>query len=98
MKMLLHFPVEQYGFIEVEEDIGSIEEAFDVYHISAKFYKSGEGISVKDFNDALDTYLVKETGNTEQYLSMSKQQQDVFQEIKKALARIKSREGKPVIS
>jgi hypothetical protein len=49
----------------------------------------GEGISDSEFNAALDRYLTEGTGETDTYVRMNKKQQHVFQEIKKALKRIK---------
>lgn len=84
----MHVPVEQYGYIGITEFDGTVEEAADLYHEIKEALKPKIGISVKDFNKALDQYLKDGTGNTEVYLSMSPAQKAVFQEIKKSVGRI----------
>jgi len=49
---------------------------------------TGEGISVQEFNVALDRYLTDGTGELDTYVRMSKKQQHVFQEVKKSFKRL----------
>jgi hypothetical protein len=52
---------------------------------------SGEGISVDEFNAALDRYLTDGTGQLDLFVRMSKKQQYVFQEVKKSFNRLNKR-------
>jgi hypothetical protein len=52
---------------------------------------SGDGIPVEEFNAALDRYLTDGTGETDVFVRMSRKQQHVFQEIKKAFNRLNKR-------
>jgi len=79
-----HIPTEQYGFVEVEEEVDTTEQAISRYNELA----GGEGLERKEFNEALDRYLNKGDGVTEIYLKMNRKQQDLFQELKKAFKRI----------
>ena len=50
--------------------------------------ESEEGVSVSEFNAALDRYLLDGTGETAVYVRMSRKQQFMFNEIRKSLKRI----------
>lgn len=58
-------------------------------HVPSNY--SGEGISVEEFNAALDRYLTDGTGQLDLFMRMSKKQQHVFQEIKKSFNRLNKR-------
>lgn len=102
MKITYRIPTEQYAYVEITEDNSLlmspelIRQDYEQYADAFKI-KPINSLPTKDFNAALDRYLTEETGETEVYVSMSPDQQRVFQEIKKSLNRIKSRESKPVI-
>lgn len=87
----LHIPTIQYGYIEIDFE-GSAEEALEEHNRILNLYNGGFGLSRDDFNSCLDEYLSNETGSMEKYTAMSKEQQMVIQEIKKAFKRIKSKE------
>lgn len=90
MKATIRVPTEQYAFIEQEIEVEGPEAAVEAYRALQRAYKGGEGVSTKDFNAALDRYLKDGDGETETYIKMNKDQQRVFQEIKKSLRRIKT--------
>ncbi len=86
-KTKLRIPTDAYAYIEVEvEDEPSA--IVSAYHEFTKLVKPQVGLPQKDFNKALDRYLTENTGDTDTYLAMSRSQQDVFQEVKKAFKRI----------
>ena len=93
MKVTFRIPAkETYGYIEIEQEstLENIPELLELYDKTIQAYKgenTNVGLSDKDFNQALDTYLSEGTGDTEQYMLMSKDQQNVFQQIKKSLKR-----------
>ena len=89
MKIKLHIPTEEYGFVEIESEADSIQEAIETYSASKTLKNaSGEGLDHKEWITALDRYLSTETGETAQYVRMSDSQKLVIQEIKKAIKRI----------
>lgn len=90
MKSTIRLATDEYCYIEFPFE-GTPEETLAEYTRIRSIQKGGFGISVKEFNDALDLYLTKNTGNLELYSQMSKEQQSVFQEIKKSMKRIESR-------
>jgi hypothetical protein len=90
MKITHHIPTEQFGFTEVEvegTDKMTYEEAKLAYGLPIE---SGEGLDAKSFNDSLDEYLMTNslTNGANLYQSMSKEQQMIFQTIKRSLKRI----------
>jgi len=91
-KAKLRIPTEMYAFVEVEVE-GTPTEIATAYREFTKEINGGEGIPTKEFNNALDQYLKDGTGLTEIYLSMSKPQQAIFQEIKKSIKRLKYNEN-----
>ena len=87
-KSTLRVPTgEQYAYIEIDFS-GTPEQIVSAYYEFTKLVKPAEGLPSKEFNKALDRYLTEHTGDTDTYLRMSRSQQDVFQEVKKAFKRI----------
>lgn len=101
MKTTLRFaPGKDFEFVELEieqlsaGELPKPEQIARLYEQYGHAFRTYNGIPDKDFQQALITYMLEHTGNTAQYLAMSRFQQDVIQEIKKALATIKRREDK----
>lgn len=91
LKATYHFPTEQYGFVEVEEEVSSPEEAIQNYNASKRACEPlGQGLELKEWNRCVDEYL--STGSlingTELYQQMSPSQQDWFQTTKRAMKRL----------
>ena len=86
-KAELTIPTEQYGNIRPTVE-GTPEEIVQAYRDFSALTKPREGLSSKEFNQALDRYLSEGTGDAEVYIAMSQEQQGVIQEIKKAFKRI----------
>lgn len=100
MKARLRITTGQYEYIESEVDhkeesidrvIMSYFHLKDAYERAQKKRLGGFGLETKEFNAALDRYLTDGTGETETYVAMSKEQQMVFQEIKKSMKRLKAK-------
>lgn len=89
-KAELTIPVEQYGNIKPIIE-GTAQDIVDAYYEFSKMVKPQVGLSTKQFNDALDTYLNDGTGNTEVYMAMSLPQKEVFQHLKRAFKRIEAK-------
>ena len=92
MKTTIRVPTDQYAFIEQEFDRElTAEEAVAEYKKLQQTFIGGFGLETKDWNRALDLYLNKGEGNTEEYQQMSKEQQGVIQELKKAFKRLEAK-------
>jgi hypothetical protein len=79
--MKIHIPTEQYGFIEA--DVESVEQAESLSQEVKSMFSTGNGLSDKDFNQALDRYLTDGTGETEIYLAMNNEQKGIIQAYKR---------------
>lgn len=92
MKIEIVVPTVQFGKLTYMFE-GTVEEAIAEHNKTLLLYNGGFGLEPKEYNKALDRYLTDGTGETETYLKMNKEQQQVFQEIKKSMARIKRKNG-----
>ena len=88
MKAKLHIPTEEYGFVEVEVDAESIEDAVSKYSVALSARGGGEGLKVHEWAQVRDNYL--NTGgeiDLETWERMSKAQRWFINEIKKVLRK-----------
>lgn len=85
-------PTVEYGNIKFQLE-GTAEDMMDEARRLIKGWTGGFGLPPKEYNAFLDQYINDGTGNLETYNLMSKDQQAVIQELKKAFKRIKSRNG-----
>lgn len=102
MKITYRIPSKgPYGFVEIEKEITVIDKTHALAEeilvveqleqlMALQKGESGEGLTTKEFNAALDEYLKTNSlkNGTELYAKMSLPQQACFQEIKKSLKRI----------
>ncbi len=102
-KITVHYPVEQYGFAEIELDTAkmifeegrtpSVEKITqEVYENLAAAFKPQAGLGDKDFNAFIDYMLLGTPNHIEMYEKLSDQQRDIVQCLKRALKRLESRE------
>lgn len=94
MRYEIHYPTEQYGFI-LKHYEGTDEGVVEEYRsLQAEWgSRSEEGISTKDFNAFIDSYLLGNLdGLGEVYQGMNSIQQAQVQVIKRSLARLKGRD------
>lgn len=90
IKISLHIPTEQYGFIAVECEGLTADETAALYKEYSTGFQPKAGISEKDYNTFIDRMLLGQEGNhIEQYVAMSDQQKYAVQVIKRGLKRIK---------
>lgn len=92
IKYKLHYPTEQYGFIEIEFE-GSPDEAIEKYRELQGVWLSQakEGLNPKEWRTLVDGYLKTGTMNPEQQelLERTNSAQSWFiNELKKATKRI----------
>lgn len=91
MKTIYQISTAQFEYIQIEEELYTQDEAVERYYALKDLYSppSDElGLPVKEYNKCLDQYVIDGTGVTELYLRMSKDQQRVFQELKKCFKRL----------
>lgn len=92
-KTTIRIPTDPYAYLEVDYE-GEPDEVVGVYQQFTKLLKPQAGLPAKEWNSALDRYLVNNDLDAEVYESMSREQKDLIQEIKRSLARIKSKNNK----
>jgi hypothetical protein len=100
MKIKLHIPTEQYGFVEVEMEQNPqvpktpsevVEDAIELYNTSKTSQNApGDGLDTKEFNRCVCEYLStgELVGGSELYQQMSPSQQEWFQITKRAFKRM----------
>jgi len=86
----VRIPCDQYAFIEVIVH-DTPEEIIEVYKQMTKLYQGGTGVTEPEFQKALDRYLTENVMEAEVYVAMNKEQQNIIQNIKRALKRINKR-------
>lgn len=94
MKYKLHLPTGDFAFIEQEVEVDSPTEAVDAFKALLKAYKGesgGAGLTPKDWNTALDSYINGNPMAPDTYYSMSPEQQKIIQELKKCFKRLKGK-------
>ena len=84
MKATLHIPTEQYGFVAIEVEVNSPQEALEQY---AQLTKKTGGLSDIDFRAFIDS-MDKGTNHIEVYNQMSPTQQAHIQTIKRLIKRV----------
>jgi len=96
----IRIPLAQYSYIEYEFD-GTPFQAIAEHNNLVRFYQeclktphveANSGLSVKDWNQALDSYLMTQRLTEEQITGMSDKQRGLINEIKKSLSRIKAKD------
>ena len=90
MKIELHIPVEQYGFVSIVTEDTDPSETRDLYARYAEAFKDGMGVADKDFNALLDQYLTTKTvvNGQEVYERMNGAQKAIIQALKRSYKRI----------
>ena len=92
MKYIIHYPVQDFGFVEAEFDQEDGRNVADVYREVAAQFKTGVGLPDKEMNLFIDTMLLGKNGNhIDTYNRMSKEQQYAVQSLKRGLKRIKTK-------
>lgn len=91
MKILLHIPTEQYGFVSIEVDKSfppqEVRELYDEY---SRAFKLGamNGVSPKDFDQFIQNQLSGKGNHTDYIEKLSPAQYEHYQINKRALKRI----------
>lgn len=84
---IIRIPTVQYGYMEFPFS-GTPEEVITEHNRILQLYNGGFGLEPKEWNKWLDKYLTDKTGDADIYAQMSSQQQNVIQEIKRAIKRL----------
>ena len=90
MKIELHIPVEQYGFVSITTEDTDPSETRDLYTRYAEAFKDGMGVPDKDFNALLDEYVKSRqvVNGQELYEQMNGAQKAIIQALKRSYKRI----------
>lgn len=92
MKYKLHIPTVEYGFIELEGEVESAEQAVIGFGDVLKMYRGADGLKEPEFQKVLDNYLYgTEDMEADQYAGMNKEQIGIIQTIKRSKARLKNK-------
>lgn len=94
MKVLVHVPVEQYGFVSAEFDSTEGRNANEVYFAIKDMFTPKEGLDQKKYDEFICRQLMGDPNHIDDYQLMSPAQQGTVQIIKRALKRIKAKQGK----
>lgn len=91
----IRIPTVQYGYVEVHVT-GTPDDIKNAHDELNRLFTVGEGLSTKDFQEAMDEYLSTGTvkGGIGIWEKMNKYQQDFFQEVKKSMKRRNYKETK----
>lgn len=101
MKVTYRIPTDPYAYVEIEDEVTAFNwpQIKENYDELASTFKIGEGITDKEYNDFMDSFLLGEmNGLGEVYQLMSPSQQACVQTIKRSLKRIKARQSKQTFS
>lgn len=99
IKHEIRIPTTQYGYISIFLEGVSTEEAIEEHNEAIRKYNeslqsnNNQGLSSVEWNKALDNYLSSQNVDVEYFERMSERQSRMFQELKKAFARIKNKHG-----
>jgi len=86
MKTSIHVPVEQYGFVLVEEvDWARMREVYD--HVKKQF-QDGAGLPDKDFDQFIQAIIEDKPNQIEDLEKLSPEQHHLMQVVKRAMKRI----------
>ena len=99
MKTTLRLPTsDQYAFIEIETEVGSVEDAVHQYNQGMAALRPTEGLPPKEWNSALDRYLQDQGMDPDVHARMGKAQQWLIHEIDKSSSRMAAKENKQEIN
>lgn len=99
MKAVFRIPTTQYGFLEVEEEFSVFGTPLDLRQrhdelVAAFARETGEGLSPKEFNAFMDTYLsTGKPGEIDDWARMSDEQKNIVNEVKKCFLRLKNKQN-----
>lgn len=93
MKILLHVPVEQYGFISAEFDEVNTETIANTYRDIADAFKPTEGLTAKELDLIIEKMCLNKTvtNGTELWAKATQTQKNQINCLKRALNRIEAK-------
>ena len=95
MKTILHYPIEQYGFVSLEYDNNeevsdeAIKNAINAYNRVSEASKGRAGLADKEFRQFIDNQLSDKSIHIDDYEKMNDYQIFAVQTIKRAKKRNK---------
>lgn len=98
MKITYRIPTDQYAYVELEEekDVYVSEDIKDTYDHLVQAFKPTEGLTAKELDLIIEKMCLGKTveGGTELWSKATQAQKDQINCLKRALARIKSKQDK----
>lgn len=98
MKITYRIPTDQYAYVELEEekDVYVSEDIKDTYDHLVQAFKPTDGLTAKELDLIIEKMCLGTTveGGTELWAKASGEQRDQINCLKRALSRIKAKQGK----
>jgi len=95
MKTITHIKTGDFEFLEIQDEVTTIEEALESHNRAVSGYKASEGgLEAKEWCRIVEGYLTTGTMSSDQGEKMSKAQKWFIAEIDRAFNRLKYREAK----
>lgn len=92
MKITLHIPTEQYGFVAVEVDNMEPDTTAELYHMFSDAFKPQSGMTDKEVDAWLDNMFLEKGNSTDVWAKRSPEQEKWLKCIKRSLARIATKQ------
>lgn len=96
MKIILHIPTEQFGFVAVEADssevVGGADSVAETYKMYSDAFKPKEGMMDKEVDTWLDNMFLEKGNSTDVWAKRSPEQEKWLKCIKRSLARIATKQ------
>jgi hypothetical protein len=89
MKTITRISTGEYEYLEIQEEVSSVEQAIELHNQATSAYKSLDGgLDQKEWNKALDGYITNGTMPSDVGERMNKAQSWLIHELDKSSARI----------
>ena len=97
MKAITRISTGEYEYLEIQEEVSSVDEAIQLNNRATSVYKAqGGGLDQKDWNNALDGYITLGTMPADIGERMSKAQSWMISELDKSARRVNPPEKRDI--
>lgn len=86
MRYKIHYKTGDFCFIEYETE--NRDDAVQEYYVIKAMFEDKEGLQDKEWNALTDKYLTTNTMKAEEYESLSREQKNYIQWVKRAFKRL----------
>ena len=95
MKVTYRIPTDQYAYIEVEQELSTLDAFLineNYKELTGAFKEStGDGLTSKEIDAMLDSYFLGKGVDSNEYDRLNEEQRKWVQAVKRSLARIKNK-------